>query len=82
MVYGSLSPLLTVKSGTLQYGIVWYDVVRYDTVRYMYGTVSDIWITKGNLITKLIRSFELSKNCRKIRVPGIMMRTSELGNTN
>ena len=38
-------------------------------------------ITKGNVITKLIRSFELSKNCIKIRVPGVMMRTDELGTT-
>ena len=37
--------------------------------------------TKGNAITRLIRSFELSKIYRKIKVPGIMMRTLELGNT-
>ena len=24
---------------------------------------------------------ELSKNCRKVRVPGVLMRTGELGNT-
>ena len=48
---------------------------------YHYMVRYDIWITKGNVITKLIRSFELSKNCSKIRVPDIMMRTGELGNT-
>ena len=72
---------LRYGTSTVQYSIVRYVVVQYDTVRYLYGTVRyDIWITKGNVITKLIRSFELSKNCSKIRVLGIMMRTSELGN--
>ena len=71
--------------GTLRHGT---GTVRYDTVRYRYGTVpygtvrySDVWITNGTVFTKFIRYFELSKNCRKIRVPGVMTRTGELGNT-
>ena len=51
-----------------RYDIVRYAEVRYDTVPYgsvtlQYGKVKgDTWITKGNVVTKLIRSFELSKN--------------------
>ncbi len=55
-----------------------YDIVLYGTVRYRY---SDVWITNGNVFTRFIRHFELSKNYRKVRVPGVMMRTGELGNT-
>ena len=37
-------------------------------------------LTNDHIITKLIISFELSKNCDKIKVPSVMMRTDELGN--
>ena len=75
--------LMDMYNTLRHYGIVWCIVVRYNTIRYLYGTVrqGDIWITKDNVITKLIRSFELSKNCGKNRVPSIMMRTSDLCNT-
>ena len=36
---------------------------------------------KGNVITMLIKSFDLSNSCIQIRAPCAMMRTSELGNT-
>jgi hypothetical protein len=36
--------------------------------------------TKDHVITKLIRSFELSRNCSKIKVPSVVERTGELGN--
>ena len=63
-----------------RYGIVWYTVVRYDTVRYCTVRYCDVRITKDTVITKLIRSFELSKNCNKVKFPSVMMRTSKLGN--
>ena len=66
-----------VQYSTISYGTLWYTTIPYGTCMVRY----DIWITKGNVITMLIRSFELSKNCSKIRVPGTMMRASELGNT-
>jgi hypothetical protein len=56
-------------------------VVRYDTVRYCLVLYGDVWITIGNVNTNLIRSFELCKNCSKIRVPCVMVRTGELGDT-
>ncbi len=37
-------------------------------------------ITNDDVIAKLVRSFEFSKNCGKIRVPGVMARAGELGN--
>ena len=39
-----------------------------------------MYITKDNVINKLTRSYELSKNCSKIKVQSVMMRTGELGN--
>ena len=56
-------------------------MVRYDTARYCMVRYGDVWIIKGNLITLLIISFELSENCSKIRLLDVMMRTGELGNT-
>ena len=56
-------------------------MVRYDTVRYCTVRYGDAWITKDNAIIKLIRSYELSKNCSEINVPSVMKRTGELGNT-
>ena len=59
-----------------------YGTIPYGSVTEKYGTVKgDTWITKSSVITKLIRTFYLSKNYRKIKVPGVMMRTHELGNT-
>ncbi len=66
-----------VRYRTLWYGTVrLYGTVLYGTIRYRY---SDVWIC--NVFTRFIRYFELSKNFRKVRVPGVMMRTGELGNT-
>ncbi len=76
--------------GTVGCRTLWYGTVRYSTVPtclfgiVLYGTVryrySDVWITNGNILTRFIRYFELSKDCGKVRVPGVMMRTGELGN--
>ena len=83
--------MVPVHSGEwVRYRTVHCDTVRYDTVRYRYGNVpygtvryrySDVWITNDNVFTRFIKYFELSKNCRKVRVLGVMIRTSELGNT-
>ena len=76
--------------GTVRYGAVHCGTVRYDTVQYrhgivLYGTVryryNNVWITNGNVLTRFIRYFELSKDCRKVRALGVMMRSGELGNT-
>ena len=66
------------SAGTVRYRMVHCGTVLYRTVLYDTVPSGDVWITKSNVITKLIRSFELSKNCSKIRVPGVMMRTGEL----
>jgi hypothetical protein len=56
----------------LPYHMVSYSKIQYSTGTVLYGTCTvrqgDVWITIGDVITNLIRSFELSKDCSKIRV--------------
>jgi hypothetical protein len=46
------------STGMVSYGTMWYGTIQYCTIRY-----GDVWITNNYVITKLIRSFELSQNC-------------------
>jgi hypothetical protein len=68
-------PYSTVRCNTVSYGTMWYGTIPYGIVRY-----GDVRITKDSVITKLIRYFELGKNCLKIKVLSVMMRTREFGN--
>ena len=54
------------STGTTSYGTLMYGTIPYGSVPKQYGTVKgDTWITKGNVIPRLIRSFELSKNLQE-----------------